>query len=259
MGVMSGLAKDFIINKNSYKFQGNLVTLGEQTIFLLPNQVHEINGSDATKLKIELKDNLSGIKDDIKYISSDSFFKICGAQDVRSLDISSYQKAGVIFDLNKSKLPKNLYSSADFIFDGSTIEHIFNMKNVMNNLNNLLNENGYILHLSPLEGLAHDSFYQFGLCFFPELYKTNGYEVIFHKIFVYDYEHLIYDKNVVMKEGNDWFFDDLKEGLDFARKNNLPAQHLFLAKKHNTINTVFEIPYQGRYSNKPDWNLGLGD
>ena len=56
MGVMSGLAKDFIINKNLYKFQGNLLTLGEQTIFLLPNQVHEINGSDATKFKIELKD-----------------------------------------------------------------------------------------------------------------------------------------------------------------------------------------------------------
>ena len=58
MGVMSGLAKDFINNKHSYKFQGDLVTLGEQTIFLLPKQIHGINGSDTIKLKIELKDNL---------------------------------------------------------------------------------------------------------------------------------------------------------------------------------------------------------
>ena len=55
---MSGLAKDFINNKHSYKFQGDLVILGEQTIFLLPKQIHGINGSDTSKLKIELKDNL---------------------------------------------------------------------------------------------------------------------------------------------------------------------------------------------------------
>ena len=259
MGVYSGLAKHFIENRHSYKFQGDLITLGSQTIFLLPNQLQDMNEIDTSKLQIELKDNLSGIKDEIKYISSESFFKICGAQNVKSLDISRYQKADFLFNLNDAMLPDQLFLTADYIFDGSTIEHIFNIKNVMNNINNLLKENGFILHLSPLEGLSRDGFYQFGLCFFPEIYKTNGYEIIFHKIYVCDYAHLIYNDKVVIKEGKDWFFDDLEEGLDFARQKKLAAQHVFLAKKHDVKNKVFKIPFQGRYSNKSDWQAGLGD
>ena len=34
MGLNTGLAKDFINNKHSYKFQGDLVILGEQIVEL---------------------------------------------------------------------------------------------------------------------------------------------------------------------------------------------------------------------------------
>ena len=180
-----------------------------------------------------------------------------GADIVNSLDISKYQNADILFNLNCPDLPDELRNSFDCIFDGSTTEHIFDIHQVFKNLHQILTPGGVIFHLSPLEGLAHDSFYQFGLNFFSELYGVNGYEQIFHQIYVYDYEHLIYAPSKIEKAGTDWFFDDPVEGLNFARKNDLPAQHLFMAKKPKGQTKKLISPLQARYSQNTNWQKSL--
>lgn len=258
MGLVSGLAEKLLRKKEHYSFKGTLITLGSQSVLLTPLSLKKIAIEENIKIDSEFLEEMDNLEKNKKFISSNDFFKFCGFDKIKSLDISAYQNADILFDLNNEILPETLKNSADFIFDGSTTEHIFNVKNVMTNLNKIIKKNGYILHLSPLEGLCNDGFYQFGICFFPELYHANGYKIISHQIFVFDYENKIFDDNIFYKEGKNWFFSDINEGIDFARKHNYPAQHLFLAKKSNQ-ETSFKIPYQGRYANNTNWIKNLED
>ena len=256
MGLVSGLAERLLRKKNIYKFNGNLITLGAQSILLTPYNLKKIINQEKIKIKPSLINKLDVLEKTKKFISRNEFFKLCGAESIKSLDVSGYQNADILFDLNDDILPKNLQETADFIFDGSTIEHIFNIKNVLLNLNKILKKNGFIFHLSPLEGLSHDGFYQFGTCFFPETYQNNRYKIVSHEVFVFDYENKIFNDEFFYKEGKNWFFSDLKEGIEFSRKHNLPAQHLFLAQKQSN-DLSFEIPYQGRYFNNSKWKKNL--
>ena len=54
MGIMSGLAKYLINNKENFHFQGNLLTLGCQTVFMLPEQLKKLTGKDGN---ISIKNN----------------------------------------------------------------------------------------------------------------------------------------------------------------------------------------------------------
>ena len=67
---------------------------------------------------------------------------------------------------------------------------------------------------------------------------------------------MIFNDKFFYKEGKNWFFSDLKEGVEFSRKHNLPAQHLFLAQKQSK-DLSFETPYQGRYFNSSKWKNNL--
>ena len=257
MGIMSGLSEYMLRNRETYGFSGRLLTLGAQTVFLLPSQMKSVCTELGVPASIEVKQNALNIDEEDLFVSAECYFKTLGANTVQALDVSNYQNAEILFDLSNQKLPSNLEHSADCIFDGSTTEHIFDCYQVFRNLHKILAPGGLMCHLSPLEGLAHDSFYQFGLNFFDELYSANNYTKISHQIYVYDYEHLIYASTKVDKVGNDWFFDNPEEGLKFARSKNLPAQHLFRAKKPEGATAPLVAPFQGRYYNNVAWKAGV--
>ena len=130
MGLVSGLAERLLRKKNIYKFNGNLITLGAQSILLTPYSLKRIINQEKIKIKPSLINKLDVLEKTKKFISRNEFFKLCGAETIKSLDVSGYQNADILFDLNDDILPKNLQETADFIFDGSTIEHIFNIKNL---------------------------------------------------------------------------------------------------------------------------------
>lgn len=95
---------------------------------------------------------------------SETFFKSLGAETVDSLDISDFEGATIVHDLN-SPLPQNLSEGYDLIFDGGTTEHIFDVATCMDNLNFLVAPDGVISACSPGNNWFAHGFYQFG----PEL------------------------------------------------------------------------------------------
>jgi SAM-dependent methyltransferase len=97
-----------------------------------------------------------------------------GASHVDSLDNSKYEGASVIFDMN-SPLPVS-ETKYDTIFDGGSLEHIFNVPQALANVSLLCKPGGQILHVLPCNNFCGHGFWQFSPELFFSLYsKENGY------------------------------------------------------------------------------------
>ncbi len=83
---------------------------------------------------------------------------------VESIDVSDFEKATLIWDLNKP-VPDEWHGRFDFIFDGGTIEHIFNAPVALENVYSMLSVGGRFVAATTLDGWPGHGIYQFG----PEL------------------------------------------------------------------------------------------
>jgi SAM-dependent methyltransferase len=104
-------------------------------------------------------------------------FKAIGFSNVFSLDVSPYEGADFVWDLNYP-VGNELAGRFDFIYDGGTIEHIFNFPQVLENLHKLLKPEGYIFHENPANNFVDHGFYQFSPSVFHDYYTANGYQIV---------------------------------------------------------------------------------
>ena len=95
---------------------------------------------------------------------AETFFKALGAEEVISLDVSDFEGATLLHDLN-DPVPDDLQGQWDLVYDGGTTEHIFDVARCMDNLNLLLADGGVLAACSPGNNWFAHGFYQFG----PEL------------------------------------------------------------------------------------------
>jgi SAM-dependent methyltransferase len=104
-------------------------------------------------------------------------FKALGARSVHSIDASAYEEADFVRDLNKP-IDTNLKERFDLVYDGGTLEHIFNFPMALQNCMEMVREGGrFFMHTAANNWCGH-GFYQFS----PELFYTvlchdNGFEV----------------------------------------------------------------------------------
>ncbi|MDD5268141.1 MAG: hypothetical protein PHO08_13595 [Methylococcales bacterium] len=179
------------------KSEGKLViTLGRLSVALHNNEI-------ALLKKLFIGDKVA-----IDYLESyqwgdysERFFKdLFKCSEVDSLDFSAYQDATIIHDLQKP-ISKTLYGKYDLVYDGGTLEHIFNFPIAIANTIHLARIDGLVYTSSPSNNLSGHGFYQFS----PELMfrvmnHDNGMEVIMNRIGVARFpstertsRHLVYD------------------------------------------------------------------
>ncbi len=81
-----------------------------------------------------------------------------------TLDNSNYENASIVHDMN---LPLTSdFKKYDFILDGGTIEHIFNIPQVIENIINLLDIDGVFVSITCNNNYSGHGFYQFSPDFF---------------------------------------------------------------------------------------------
>ena len=114
--------------------------------------------------------------------SENYLMKNHNASSVDSLDLSNFEGATIILDLNK-EIPASYHNQFDTIIDAGTLEHVFNVKQALENLVHMLKQEGQIIHISPTNGFSGHGFYQFSFEFFKKMYsKENGFKD--HEVFV---------------------------------------------------------------------------
>lgn len=87
------------------------------------------------------------------------------ATNVDEIDASPYEGASIIHDMNYP-IPGEYHQQYDFLYDGGTTEHIFDIRQVFANINDLVKPGGCVAVTVPANNHLGHGFYQFS----PELY-----------------------------------------------------------------------------------------
>lgn len=137
MSILPAIARLLVAEHNRRPITGDALLIGRQTVAFDPSM------TDVEFFK--------SIAPDIR--------------SVRALDVSGYEGADIIHDLN-DELPVTLHNIADFIFDGSCLDNLFDPANAMRSFSRMLRPGGRLFcfeHGTPIQSAF--------VCFSPEWFR----------------------------------------------------------------------------------------
>ncbi len=191
MGIAKAPAKILLLEARRRPLEGRVLTLGRQDIWVSHKMLREMSAEVGAPLRdaasISLSDKPAFAAQGL--LSDRSFFQLLGFSNVESMDYSDYEGADHIVDLNNARMPDNFIGMFDFIVDGGTIEHVFHLPNVLNNIFSMLRVGGRILHLAPSSNHIDHGFYMFSPTLFMDFYTANKFEVNLSQVFRYTQRH----------------------------------------------------------------------
>jgi hypothetical protein len=95
---------------------------------------------------------------------AETMFDLLGFPGIEVMDAADYEfdpaRGGILHDLNLP-VPEALHGRYRFIFDGGTLEHVFNLPQAFANLFHLLAPGGRLFATNPLNGWPGHGMYQF--------------------------------------------------------------------------------------------------
>ena len=107
-----------------------------------------------------------------------AYFAALGIEELVSLDVSDYEGADVIFDLNGPELPASLSRRFGVVLNIGTLEHVFHVPNALANITRMLRDEGVALHILPTSNAVDHGFYQFGPTLMFDYYAAAGFEML---------------------------------------------------------------------------------
>lgn len=138
---------------------------------------------------------------------ADEFLFAVGAKSFQVLDMSNYEGAQVIQDLN-IPIPDNLHNKFSVVMDIGTSEHVYDVAQSLANIRNLCNIGGQIMVVSPANRFLGHGFYQFS----PELFfRAFGQE------YGFDIQTLYLIKDSLFKQR--WY--QLADPKNLGRRGNI--------------------------------------
>lgn len=168
---------------------------------------------------------------------AEDFLRLLGAREIASFDASNYENATDVHDFNLpiAERCKNRFS---LVFDGGTLEHIFNFPTAIRNCMEMVETGGHFLSVTPANNFFGHGFYQFSAeLFFRIFNKTNGFaqpKIILFEDFV----------------ESDWFEvtdpETVKERVTLT--NNQPTSIMIFARKTAVVPIFAQTPQQADYS-----------
>lgn len=91
-------------------------------------------------------------------------------------DIEEIRGGELICDLNQP-IARDLENRFDIVLDAGTMEHCFNVGQVVTNLLAMTRQDGVILHLNPCYVINH-GFFNFSPTFYHDFYADNGHHLM---------------------------------------------------------------------------------
>ena len=172
---VEALIKLLVSEHAKQPISGNVLSLGKQSITVPLPKIKNIFQDYDCKINTNFKEQYdnttrarSGGLDD------ESFFSLFGNINYRTLDVSNYENASIIHNLN-FPIPKELEGQFDFIIDGGTFDHLFDIKTCFENVTKLLKPGGRILQWNAASNFANAAYISFSADFFYDYYALNSF------------------------------------------------------------------------------------
>ncbi len=211
---------------------GGVLTLGRQDLNVYPAKMRTVleqHGFPSTAFATNAPD--TGF--------AESVFKSLGAKNVYALDASDFEGAEFVHDLNQP-LPEKLQQRFDIVYDGGTLEHVFNYPQALKNCMEMVKPGGRFITHAPGNNWWGHGFYQVS----PELFyrafsSDNGFEMermIAHFVGPYGRWHEVSDPDKIRAR---------VEAITFG-----PVQLLVQAKRIAVVPIFAKTPQQSDYSQR---------
>jgi hypothetical protein len=146
--------------------------LGRQTLAVPADDLRaEIDRYGLAQLRPAVADIYAG------FPYSDRLLRALGAHELDAIDVSGYEGASVVLDMNRPA-PEALHGRFTTIIDGGTLEHIFDVPQAFRNVAALLRVGGHFVSVNGTNNFMGHGFYQFSPeLFFRVLSPQNGFEL----------------------------------------------------------------------------------
>jgi len=162
--------------------------------------------------------------------------KVLGARRVDSIDVSDYEGASIVHDLNNA-LPDSHRDRFTMVIDGGSLEHVFNFPVALRNCMDAIRPGGHFIGITPSNNLMGHGFYQFS----PELFfrvftPANGFRI--EKVLIYEcpWKSIWYE-----------VLDPEEARRRVVLTNQRPAYLIVWAKKTASVPIFTEWPQQSDY------------
>ena len=242
MGIDKTALELILLSQNYVKRNGddeaNILTLGRQQIHISKNDINHL----LCKYNFSSLVNKYNVYDYSENLFTNLFEEKWKYIFVDSMDNSDYEGASIIHNLNN---PFNSSKKYQYIYDGGTIEHIFNIPQVIENIIDMLDINGLFVSITCNNNFSGHGIYQFS----PEFFLSSLNEKYGMKI-----ESIYLGK--VHTSFEEWIdVNDYKGGRNCTKfDDSEPVYILTIARKisNNRENLITNSPHQYSYE-KIDW------
>jgi hypothetical protein len=148
MGI-TPLFADMLICEHKHRPLPRVVHLmGRQTIHFsheVALQLMQARGVEPHDVTPELDTSTAGAQSDSSdFITDETFFKMLGVEEVRAIDVSNYEGADIIVNLNEP-IEEKYENLCEFIYGGSVLDNIFNPVEYIRNVSRMLRIGGRLL------------------------------------------------------------------------------------------------------------------
>ncbi len=106
----------------------------------------------------------------------EDFYKGLGFDEVHTMDVSPYQGASHIHDLNKP-LPAELAGQYDAVLSGGTLEHVFDIANALRCVAAMVKVGGTVICDAPMNNWIDHGFYQLSPTLKFDFFGANEFEL----------------------------------------------------------------------------------
>jgi SAM-dependent methyltransferase len=148
MAILPQVAAIILKEHKRQPIAGDVVLIGRQTVALTEKQATSLLQREGVELRAGFRreiDTTTAYRES-DFISDRAFFSMFTDAHVIALDVSAYEGAEIIHDLNEP-LPDRHCGVADFIFNGSCMDNLFDPACAIKSMSKMLRPNGRILHL----------------------------------------------------------------------------------------------------------------
>ncbi len=230
MGIDTNVMRFLLAVRNVQISFLHTVTIGRHEMFVSESQVKRVL-KDFDLAIDPARVHLAGANQ-----FSEPFFRYLGAEEIVSIDASDFEGANVVHDMNLP-IPGELKERFDVVFDGGTLEHVFNFPTAVANCMQMVRLGGYFIGCAPANNFCGHGFYQFS----PELYfrifsAENGFRIR---------QLLLVEK----LDNSEWFEirDPALRGSRIQIANEVPLYMMVAAEREALVPLFHDPPQQSDY------------
>jgi hypothetical protein len=174
---------------------------------------------------------------------ADGLFRALGASEVESMDASAYEEASIVHSLNEP-IPETLAGSYSLVFDGGTLEHVFDVRTAWSNAMRLVAVGGHFVGVTTANNHLGHGFYQFSPEFlFRTLSPANGF--LLEGVFLHEQATKGFDRYDVYE-----VLDPATLGRRVTLINSHATLMYFRARKMSSVPPLAEPAIQSDYAVK---------